>query len=75
MRKSLNLSFPDDIYYFIRDRVDSAAFASASEYVRALIRADMERAGGPPKRKKPRFPPPRRANDVIDGYTPARDEY
>jgi hypothetical protein len=36
MRTTVNISFPDDLYLFIRDRVDAGAYASVSEYMRAL---------------------------------------
>ena len=68
MRTTLNISLPDDLYLFIRDQVEAGAYASISEYVRALVREDYSRSDVS-KRNRPRTSGPRRVNDIM------RDEY
>lgn len=62
MRMTMNISFPDDLYFLIRSRVDDGAFASTSEYIRALVRMDLERNGAG-NRQRPTKMRIRRAND------------
>jgi Arc/MetJ-type ribon-helix-helix transcriptional regulator len=74
MRTTVNISFPDDLYLFIRDRVDAGAYASVSEYMRALVREDRSRSSdSKPRRTKTR--PVRRANEVMAEYGAGREEY
>lgn len=39
---SMNISLPDPMRDFVADRIDSGQYASASDYVRALIRRDQQ---------------------------------
>jgi Arc/MetJ-type ribon-helix-helix transcriptional regulator len=73
MRTTVNISFPDDLYLFIRDRVDAGAYASVSEYMRALVREDRSR-GSDPKPKRRKTPAVRRANEVMAEYRAGHDE-
>ena len=41
---SLHVSLPDTLKEFVLRRVEEGAFSNPSDYVRALIRADRERA-------------------------------
>jgi antitoxin ParD1/3/4 len=41
---SLNISLPDSLRQFVEARVESGSYSTASEYVRALIREDQDRA-------------------------------
>ena len=43
MRTTMNISFPNDLYRFIRVRAHEEAFASTSEYIRALVREDLKK--------------------------------
>jgi Arc/MetJ-type ribon-helix-helix transcriptional regulator len=58
----MNISFPDDLYFLIHKRIDEGAYASASEYVRALVRDDLSR-NGDARRRQPKRMTIRRAND------------
>ena len=64
MRRTINISFPNDLYVFVQDRAHDGAYASTSEYIRALVRADRERSEGkaprPAKEKRTR-----QANDYF----------
>lgn len=40
---TMNVSLPDSLKSYVDDRVATGAFASSSEFVRALIRADQDR--------------------------------
>ena len=74
MRTTLNISFPDDLYLFIRERVDAGSFASTGEYIRSLVRNDYSRSGGP-KRERPRLRGPRRVHDLMIDPVNGSDEY
>jgi antitoxin ParD1/3/4 len=39
----MNVSLPDEMRAFVDEQVDTGAYGSTSEYVRALIRRDQER--------------------------------
>jgi antitoxin ParD1/3/4 len=41
----LNISLPDALKSFVDEQVTKRGYATSSEYVRALILADQERAG------------------------------
>ncbi len=41
---SMNVSLPESLREFVQDRLSTAGFANASEYVRHLIRLDREQA-------------------------------
>lgn len=41
---SLHVSLPESLKEFVLKRVEEGAFSNPSDYVRALIRADRERA-------------------------------
>jgi antitoxin ParD1/3/4 len=45
MMATMNISVPDLMRDYVQRRVDSGRYASASDYVRDLIRKDQERAG------------------------------
>jgi antitoxin ParD1/3/4 len=65
-RTILTISLPEELKWFVRRRVTLAGYASASEYVRELIRHDVERndefIGEPglgvpqPLPRRPRYP-------------------
>ncbi len=38
---SMNISLPDPLRDYVQDRIDSGQYASASDYVRDLIRRDQ----------------------------------
>jgi antitoxin ParD1/3/4 len=40
---SMNISLPDPLRDYVQDRIDSGQYASASDYVRDLIRRDQGR--------------------------------
>ncbi|MGB0723706.1 MAG: type II toxin-antitoxin system ParD family antitoxin [Gammaproteobacteria bacterium] len=40
----MNVSLPDSLKAFVRERVNSADYSNPSDYVRALIRADKAQA-------------------------------
>jgi Arc/MetJ-type ribon-helix-helix transcriptional regulator len=70
MKTTLKVSLPDDLYYFIIDRMEHGAFTSASEYVRDLIRGDRSRVETGKKQDQRKRPAgPRRMNQIM------RDEY
>jgi Arc/MetJ-type ribon-helix-helix transcriptional regulator len=75
MRTTLNISFPDDLYLFIRERVDTKGYASISEYIRALVRDDRDKNGIIAKRRRPSEPVPQRVNDLMIGYYGPPDEH
>ena len=41
---TMNISLPDGLKAFVDERVQSEGFGTSSEYVRALIRRDKDRA-------------------------------
>lgn len=63
MRKTMNISVPEEMFSYIQERGQSYRFCSASEYIRSLVRSDQmreeEKAGQP-------SPAPRRASDCVD---------
>ena len=73
MNTTLNISFPSELYLLIRDRVESGAFSSTSEYIRTLVRDDFANSGGR-ARQRPKLSGPRKANDVMAEYMSGRDE-
>ncbi len=40
---SMNISLPEELKKFVRERVKEEAFSNPSDYVRALIRRDQKR--------------------------------
>jgi antitoxin ParD1/3/4 len=40
---TMNVSLPDELKAFVDERVDHGGFGSTSEYVRDLIRRDLDR--------------------------------
>lgn len=44
MTTTMNISLPETLKDHVRERVATGAYANPSDYVRALIRADRERA-------------------------------
>jgi Arc/MetJ-type ribon-helix-helix transcriptional regulator len=74
MRTTINISIPYDLGLFIRERVETGAFTSTSEYIRKLVREDYANCGGR-TRERPKLSGPRRANDTIAEYLSSRDEY
>jgi len=44
MATSMNISLPEALKRFARERAEQAGFANPSDYVRDLIRADRKRA-------------------------------
>jgi antitoxin ParD1/3/4 len=40
---TMNVSLPEDMRLFVEERVAGGAYGTASEYVRELIRRDLER--------------------------------
>jgi Arc/MetJ-type ribon-helix-helix transcriptional regulator len=63
--RTLKITFPDDLYLIIRDRVDTEAYSSVSEYIRTLVREDRLRSTAALKRPRNSYPKPRRANDIL----------
>lgn len=43
MTTTMNISLPEGLKKFVRERVATGAYANPSDYVRDLIRADRER--------------------------------
>lgn len=43
MTATMNISLPEGLKEFVRERVATGAYANPSDYVRDLIRADRER--------------------------------
>ena len=41
--QTMNISLPDPMKQFVEEQVSTGAYSSASEYVRALVRADQKR--------------------------------
>jgi len=74
MRTTLNISFPDDLYLFISERVDAGSFASTGEYIRSLVRDDYSRCGGS-KRERPTPRGPRRVHDMMIDPAKGSGEY
>ena len=64
MRTTLNMSFPDDLYLLICDRVRTEAYATTSEYIRALVREDLSKSGGR-NRKRPKTSRARRMDEIM----------
>jgi Arc/MetJ-type ribon-helix-helix transcriptional regulator len=79
MRTTPNISFPDDLYIFVRERVDEGSFTSVSEYIRALVRADYSRSevtnrrGEKRRRTIARSTDVHRMNDLMAGLAGNRD--
>src|SRR5258706_10235214 len=46
MRQTFNISLPEDMSHFVRERVTAFDFASVSEYFRHLVRQDRHRLAG-----------------------------
>jgi Arc/MetJ-type ribon-helix-helix transcriptional regulator len=65
MRITINISFPNDLYIFIRERALDGSYASTSEYIRALVREDRVRNEGKTERTRPRRSIARKANDYM----------
>ena len=51
MRKTLNISFPEETLVFIQNRSRECFFSSVSEYIRSLIRADQLKVRKPKRMK------------------------
>jgi Arc/MetJ-type ribon-helix-helix transcriptional regulator len=64
MKRTINISFPDDLYVYIQERADDGTYASTSEYIRALVREDRVRNEGKIKSTRQGDLVIRRANDV-----------
>jgi Arc/MetJ-type ribon-helix-helix transcriptional regulator len=64
MRRTINISFPDDLYIYIHERADDGAYASTSEYIRALVREERARSKGKAKRTRQSDLIIRKANDI-----------
>ena len=43
---TMNVSLPDPMRDYVQNRIDTGQYASVSDYVRDLIRRDMERRDG-----------------------------
>jgi len=43
---TMNVSLPEPMRDYVQNRIDSGQYASVSDYVRDLIRRDMERRDG-----------------------------
>jgi len=65
MRITINISFPNDLYIFIRERALDGAYASTSEYIRALVRQDLVRSESKTGRSRPKRSIVRKANDYM----------
>jgi Arc/MetJ-type ribon-helix-helix transcriptional regulator len=74
MRTTLNISFPDDLYLFIRERVETGAFASVSEYIRTMVREDYANSGGR-TRERPKLSGPRKAKDLMVDFRINHEKY
>ncbi len=61
MRKTLNISFPEETLDFIRRRAREEYYSSVSEYTRSLIRQD-QRNNKPPEKPYRKL---RTANDAM----------
>jgi Arc/MetJ-type ribon-helix-helix transcriptional regulator len=55
---TLNISLPDAMKAFVEARVQTGQYASASDYIRALVREDQQklRSSGNPHKKRHRIP-------------------
>ena len=62
MRKTMNISVPEEMYLFIHKRGQSYRFCSISEYIRSLVRRDQFEEQDSEKRPSA---PVRRANDYF----------
>jgi len=76
MRKTMNISVPEEMYLFIHKRGQSYRFCSVSEYIRSLVRQDQFDE----MRKNTPYRPARRVNDLFtvneeeaDELTPEND--
>lgn len=68
MRKTFNVSLPEDMSYFVRERIEEMDFATVSEYFRHLVRLDRDRfAGG--KNSRGDVPPLRSFESSRDPVT------
>jgi len=52
MRKTLNISLPEETLEFIRKRRRECYYSSASEYIRSLVRQDQLKAQKPKRRTR-----------------------
>ena len=66
MRITINISFPNDLYIFIRERALDGGYASTSEYLRTLVRDDRDRIEAETGRTRPKRRIVRKANDAFD---------
>ena len=41
---TMNVSLPDSLKHFVQERANSSDYSNPSDYIRALIRADKQRA-------------------------------
>ena len=41
---TMNVSLPDSLKHFVQERASSSDYSNPSDYIRALIRADKQRA-------------------------------
>jgi len=44
-RKLLSAVVPEDLAHLVAQRVETGGFVSVSDYLRSLVRADLEAAG------------------------------
>ena len=63
MRKTINISVPEEMFSFIQERGQSYRYCSVSEYIRSLVRDDQFREEE--KANQP-SPEPNRASDCVD---------
>jgi Arc/MetJ-type ribon-helix-helix transcriptional regulator len=75
MRTTINISFPNDLYVFIRERTEDGAYASTSEYIRALVREDRLRNGGKQRPQRKKWSAPRKVNDIMAGMPERQSEW
>ena len=75
MRTTINISFPNDLYLFIRDRTEDDAYASISEYIRGLVREDRLRNAGKQRPKPKKWPKPQKINDIMAEAFAERSEW
>lgn len=65
MRTILKIAFPNDLYCFVRERTEDGAYASTSEYIRALVREDRLRRAGSKSTPRPPKTSIRKANEYM----------
>ena len=75
MRTTINISFPNDLYVFVRERTDDGAYASTAEYIRALVREDRLRNAGKQRPRPKKWPKPLKMNDAMAGVSSERSEW